>query len=260
MLKGLPCLLLGAATAVADYKAFVDYECAIDEWRNPDPNRPAPKSFPARAQDLEDLKEINLPQTAQQAAEIECLRLQLRLEGKSKDEIKKELEPYKNSVYVLKAWFRKVLPDFVPPKDQSVGKTNKERDLALKVRGRSFLERMTFALVGGLVLLAPMLIMRLHPDLPTVILTTSAFVVVVGILLAARLPNAEPKDIVGASAAYAAVLVVFVGQGKIPEKSTLGNGELAGIAVGTIVGTSVTGAVMFTLLESEKVIKEVYMA
>lgn len=73
------------------------------------------------------------------------------------------------------------------------------------------LDRIRMALFGGVVVVAPMLIMTLHRTLLTALLTTSLFVLAVGLVLAWLMDSAEPKDILTATAAYAAILVVFVG-------------------------------------------------
>ena len=73
------------------------------------------------------------------------------------------------------------------------------------------LNRIRMALFGGVVVVAPMLIMTLHRTLLTTLLTTSLFVLAVGLVLAWSMDSAEPKDILTATAAYAAILVVFVG-------------------------------------------------
>ncbi|KAH6670569.1 hypothetical protein B0J14DRAFT_596547 [Halenospora varia] len=78
---------------------------------------------------------------------------------------------------------------------------------------RKFVSRLTMALFGGAALIAPMLIMTLHQTKLTTLLTTSLFVFAVAAVLAWWMEDAESKDIVGATAAYAAVLVVFVGTG-----------------------------------------------
>ncbi|KAJ5729146.1 uncharacterized protein N7483_003654 [Penicillium malachiteum] len=76
-----------------------------------------------------------------------------------------------------------------------------------------FLSRLVMALFGGAALIVPMLIMTLHPSKLNSLLTTSLFVVGVAVILAWFMKDAAPKDILGATAAYAAVLVVFVGTG-----------------------------------------------
>lgn len=67
------------------------------------------------------------------------------------------------------------------------------------------------AVGGGLALIAPMLIMTLHPTKLTRLLTSSCFVIVVAMTLAVVMDTAEPRDIIASTATYAAVLVVFVG-------------------------------------------------
>jgi hypothetical protein len=74
-----------------------------------------------------------------------------------------------------------------------------------------FSRRLLMAAFGGVALIGPMLIMTLHPTKVTNLVTTSAFVFVVAVLLAYIMTDATPKDVIGATAAYAAVLVVFVG-------------------------------------------------
>ena len=76
---------------------------------------------------------------------------------------------------------------------------------------KDLLNRIRMALFGGVVVVAPMLIMTLHRTLLTTLLTTSLFVLAVGLVLAWSMDSAEPKDILTATAAYAAILVVFVG-------------------------------------------------
>ena len=79
-----------------------------------------------------------------------------------------------------------------------------------------FLSRLFFALFGGLALVAPMLIMTLHPTKLTSLLTTSLFIIAVAVILAWVMEDAQNKDSVAATAAYAAVLVVFVGTAMTP--------------------------------------------
>jgi hypothetical protein len=80
-----------------------------------------------------------------------------------------------------------------------------------KQRTKEFFDRLGMALFGGAVLIAPMLIMRLHPTLVTELVTTSVFVLAFGIILAWFMTDGDRKDVLGATAAYAAVLVVFIG-------------------------------------------------
>ncbi|KAF4449364.1 lysyl oxidase-like protein 2 3 4 [Fusarium austroafricanum] len=73
--------------------------------------------------------------------------------------------------------------------------------------------RLIMALVGGFALIGPMLIMVLHPTKLTSLLTTSIFTFAAAVCLAVFMKDSEPKDVIGFTAAYAAVLVVFIGTG-----------------------------------------------
>jgi VIT1/CCC1 family predicted Fe2+/Mn2+ transporter len=77
---------------------------------------------------------------------------------------------------------------------------------------KAFYSRFVMA-VGGFALLVPMLIMTLHSSKVTSLVTTSVFVLAGAVSLAWFMDTAEPKDTIGATVAYAAVLVVFVGVG-----------------------------------------------
>ncbi|KIM96549.1 hypothetical protein OIDMADRAFT_148366 [Oidiodendron maius Zn] len=70
--------------------------------------------------------------------------------------------------------------------------------------------RFVMAIIGGLMLIIPMLIMTLVPSRLTSILTVSISVLIFSILVAIA-STAKPQEVLGATAAYAAVLVVFVG-------------------------------------------------
>ena len=85
------------------------------------------------------------------------------------------------------------------------------RDDTRRQRIEGLYQRVSMALFGGVVVVVPMLIMTLHRTLLTTLLTTSLFVLFVALVLAWFMNSAEPKDILTAVAAYAAILVVFVG-------------------------------------------------
>lgn len=74
---------------------------------------------------------------------------------------------------------------------------------------RGFRDRIVLAAVGGAFLVGPMWLMVLQSGVYTSLISTTAFVVCFGILMAYFLH--EGKDVLGSTAAYAAVLVVFVG-------------------------------------------------
>ncbi|KAK2779150.1 hypothetical protein CKAH01_11409 [Colletotrichum kahawae] len=72
-----------------------------------------------------------------------------------------------------------------------------------------FKERIVIAAAGGAFLVGPMWIMVLNGGLYTSLISTTAFVAAFGVLMAYFLN--EAKDVLASTAAYAAVLVVFVG-------------------------------------------------
>jgi hypothetical protein len=80
-----------------------------------------------------------------------------------------------------------------------------------KSRRNGFMQRVLAAIFGGCTLIVPMLIMVIDDRKDITLLTTGAFTLIIGLILAWWMVDAHPKDIVAATAAYAAVLVVFVG-------------------------------------------------
>ncbi|KAI1858394.1 uncharacterized protein JN550_012678 [Neoarthrinium moseri] len=74
-----------------------------------------------------------------------------------------------------------------------------------------FKERLVIAAVAGFFLIGPMWLMVLHNTQYTGLVSTTAFVVAFGIVMAWFLE--KPKEVMSGTAAYAAVLVVFVGLG-----------------------------------------------
>ncbi|KAK0725981.1 hypothetical protein B0H67DRAFT_642327 [Lasiosphaeris hirsuta] len=73
--------------------------------------------------------------------------------------------------------------------------------------------RLVTALGAGLALVIPMLIMVLHPTNLAKLATTTCFVVLVAAGLAMVMEDSQPKEAVAYTAAYAAVLVLFIGAG-----------------------------------------------
>jgi hypothetical protein len=78
---------------------------------------------------------------------------------------------------------------------------------------KALVARLLMALGGGVALVGPMLIMVLRPTRLTVVLTPSVCVIATAICLAIFMVDSQPKDVLACTAAYAAVLVVFVGVG-----------------------------------------------
>ena len=113
-----------------------------------------------------------------------------------------------------------------------------EQDVFWQKRRKLYISNTTFAVFGGLSLIIPMLIMTLHQTRLTTLLTSSLCIFAVAATLAAVMNTAEPKDIVGATVGYAAVLVVFVGTGGGggTNAGMLSAGKVAGIVVGSLGG------------------------
>jgi hypothetical protein len=74
----------------------------------------------------------------------------------------------------------------------------------------AFWGRMLAAFLTGISLIVPMLFMKLYDNLVAQLVTASVCVLVLGIALS-FVEEMQKKDVVTATAAYAAVLVVFVG-------------------------------------------------
>ena len=72
-----------------------------------------------------------------------------------------------------------------------------------------YVQRTAMAVFGSAFLIGPMLIMVLYPSRTTSLVTTTVSVVLFAMLVAALLE--DKNDVLNATAAYTAVLVVFVG-------------------------------------------------
>jgi uncharacterized membrane protein YfcA len=70
--------------------------------------------------------------------------------------------------------------------------------------------RLMAALLGSAALVVPMLIMAIHPSQTKSIVTSSCFILVFSVV-AALVATGSPAEVLAMTAAYSAVLVVFVG-------------------------------------------------
>jgi hypothetical protein len=128
--------------------------------------------------------------------------------------------------------FRRINPDDVVEKT-AVEKAQIDKEKAqVKREKKRFWSNLKMAVFGGSALIVPMLIMTLHQTKLTSLLTTSLFVLAVAAILAVVMKTAEPKDIVGATAGYAAVLVVFIGTGAGPDRPVPETLPMVGMAAG----------------------------
>jgi hypothetical protein len=95
-----------------------------------------------------------------------------------------------------------------PTEHSAICGTRNENERAESLR--SFEKRLVTAVVGGLFLIGPMwLMVLLNSWRYTSLISTTIFVAAFGILMALFLT--DYKDVLASTAAYAAVLVVFVG-------------------------------------------------
>ncbi|KAK2613627.1 hypothetical protein N8I77_000527 [Diaporthe amygdali] len=76
-------------------------------------------------------------------------------------------------------------------------------------KAQDFRDRVLLAMIGASLLLGPMWLMVLHVTLYTGLVTTTVCVAIVGLVVSWRLE--KPSDVLSATLAYTAVLVVFVG-------------------------------------------------
>lgn len=91
-------------------------------------------------------------------------------------------------------------------------KTTNSLKTKIRIESHSaFANRLILAMFGGASLIAPLLIMTLHPGLTTSHITTCVSTFLFALVLAIGAEETSGKDLLGATAAYAAVLVVFIG-------------------------------------------------
>ncbi|KAE8359903.1 hypothetical protein BDV27DRAFT_135359 [Aspergillus caelatus] len=78
-------------------------------------------------------------------------------------------------------------------------------------RRSAYHSRFGMGLFGGVALIVPMIIMALHPGLVVDLVTTSAATVIFILIVTIFGRDATGKDVLASTAAYAAILIVFVG-------------------------------------------------
>ena len=82
--------------------------------------------------------------------------------------------------------------------------------LDLLERQTGFQARFITAMLGGLALVAPMLIMAIHPNRLKTLITASVAVFLFALGVAWK-SSAQRQEVLAVTAAFAAVMVVFVG-------------------------------------------------
>ncbi|KAF4632146.1 hypothetical protein G7Y89_g5973 [Cudoniella acicularis] len=119
--------------------------------------------------------------------------------------------------YLMHNWLDHTRPDTNIPGGSFVLNTSLEyreldsRRRRMRSRQHAFSERLSMACFGGWALIAPMLIMTLVPGKHTALITASISTLLFAFILALFADGSMGKDVLAATAAYAAVLVVFVG-------------------------------------------------
>jgi hypothetical protein len=82
----------------------------------------------------------------------------------------------------------------------------------VKVQSKeAFVSRLLMALFGGIALIVPTVIMAKHPGTNFSLGTTAVATVLFALALAFGARDSTGKDVLAATAAYSAVLVVFIG-------------------------------------------------
>lgn len=128
--------------------------------------------------------------------------------------IESELHHKQHSIEVLDEKHQKIIRTFEPTEvvgyDRFIAATHKNE------KRSQFHSRLKIALFGGFAVVIPLLILTHIPNRQPIhhvatILTISVCVVGVAVILACWMKDAVNKDIVAATAAYAAVLMVFIG-------------------------------------------------
>jgi hypothetical protein len=109
----------------------------------------------------------------------------------------------------------KEIIDREPNGDLNFRELNKEVRQAKEMK-QAFAERIWMGAFGGVAVIAPMLLMSLHRDLNTSLITSSVATALFTLVLALAARNLKGQEVLGATAAYAAVLVLFVGTSMAP--------------------------------------------
>lgn len=94
--------------------------------------------------------------------------------------------------------------------DEMIGIFNQRTRVNKSQRVKGAMNRLILGMFGGVSLVGPMFLMVFHRDIVTATATTSSAVFVFAAIMAFR-TEASPEMVVSTVAAYAAVLVVFVG-------------------------------------------------
>jgi hypothetical protein len=93
----------------------------------------------------------------------------------------------------------------------NLGKKRAQVSKAEMARKHAFISRFVMALFGGIALILPTVIMAKVGGINVSLIITSVAVLLFGLALSFSATDSTGKDVLTATAAYTAVLVVFVG-------------------------------------------------
>jgi len=92
-----------------------------------------------------------------------------------------------------------------------LGKNHNHESRMKMKRRKAFTSRLIMALFGGIALIVPTVIMAKNQKINFSLVTTAIATVLFALILALGATDSTGKDVLGATAAYTAVLVVFIG-------------------------------------------------
>lgn len=141
------------------------------------------------------------------------------------DYFKPATDPYNSGVYLrledkegsddeLRRWWKNTMPrKLTYSKEERMGRKPEFDHHEAPLRVSGFVDRLAqliLAFIGGASLIVPMLIMSFHASKTKSLITVSLSVLLFSFVLSMAL-KLQNNDVLAATAAYAAVLVVFVG-------------------------------------------------
>lgn len=97
------------------------------------------------------------------------------------------------------------------PHNIVIGRKKPHMSKTAMARKHAFASRLLMALFGGIALIFPTVLMAKLEGIDKSLIITSVFVFAFGMALAFFATDSTGKDVMGMTAAYTAVLVVFVG-------------------------------------------------
>lgn len=119
------------------------------------------------------------------------------------------------------------------PRNIVIGSKRRHMSKLEMAKKHAFTSRLLMALFGGISLIVPTILMAKLEGINRSLIITSASVFVFALVLAFSATDSTGKDVLGMTAAYTAVLVVFVG-------TSLANGGSVAASVGQNNSTSVS--------------------